>query len=93
VPADRGTELEAATEALGLIALEGKVVTADALHCNRRTIAAIDAGGGEWRLALKVNQDSLLSDARARPSPFGDACPVAVTESAGHGRTETRKAV
>lgn len=31
VPADRGTELEAAIEALGLIALKGKVVTADAL--------------------------------------------------------------
>ena len=32
VPADRGAELEAAIEALGLIALKGKVVAADALH-------------------------------------------------------------
>jgi len=51
VPADRGTELEAAIEALGLIALKGKVVTADALHCNRRTVAAINAvaATGAWR--------------------------------------------
>lgn len=47
VPADRGAELEAAIEALGLIALKGKVVTGDALHCNRRTVAAINAQGGD----------------------------------------------
>jgi predicted transposase YbfD/YdcC len=36
-----------------LIDLRGKVVTGDALHCNRRTVAAINAGGGDWCLALK----------------------------------------
>ena len=41
VAADNGGELEAALEVLGLIALKGKVVTADALHCNRRAVAAI----------------------------------------------------
>lgn len=93
VPADRGAELEAAIEALGLIALKGKVVTADALHCNRRTVAAINAGGGDWCLALKANQDSLLSDARACFGPRPDAHHSAVAQDAGHGRTETRTAV
>ena len=93
VPADRGAELEAAIEALGLIALKGKVVTADALHCNRRTVAAINAGGGDWCLALKANQDSLLSDARACFATLKDGHPSAVTEEAGHGRAETRRAV
>lgn len=65
VPVDRGTEQEAAVEALGLLALKGKVVTDDALHRNRRTVAAINAGGGDWCLAFKTNQASLLSDARA----------------------------
>jgi predicted transposase YbfD/YdcC len=91
--ADRGTELDAALEVLGLIALKGKVVTADALHCNRRTVAAINAGGGDWCLALKANQDSLLSDARACFGTLKEDHPVAVTEGAGHGRKETRKAV
>jgi predicted transposase YbfD/YdcC len=93
VPADRGAELEAALEVLGLIALKGKMVTADALHCNRRTVAAINAGGGDWCLALKANQDSLLSDARARFGAVKKGHPVAVTEDADHGRRETRKAV
>ncbi len=90
VAADHGGELEAALEVLGLIALKGKVVTADALHCNRRTVAAITAGGGDYCLALKANQDSLLSDAR---SCFGKvrADPrVARQEETGHGRKETR---
>jgi len=93
LPADRGTELDAALDVLGLIALKGKVVTADALHCNRRTIAAINAQGGDWCLALKANQDSLLSDARAC---FGTLCAdhsVASHEETGHGRKETRAAV
>ena len=93
VPADRGAELDAAIEALGLIALRGKVVTGDALHCNRRTVAAINAGGGDWCLALKGNQESLLSDARGCFTGLGAAHPQAVTEEVGHGRKETRKAI
>ena len=88
--ADQGTELEAALEVLGLIALKGKVVTADALHCNRRTVAAINAQGGDWCLALKGNQDSLLSDARACFGKVKGDHPVARLEETGHGRKETR---
>ena len=75
VAAGNGTELEAALEVLGLIALKGKVVTADALHCNRRTVAAITAGGGDYCLALKANQVS--------------ACPMPGRVSASR-RTTTR---
>ena len=75
---------------LGLIALKGKVVTADALHCNRRTVARINAQGGDWCLALKANQDSLLSDARACFGKAKKEHPVAHVEETGHGRKETR---
>ncbi len=93
VTADRGTELEAALEVLGLIALKGKVVTADALHCNRRTVAAINAQSGDWCLALKANQDSLLSDARACFGKLKGDHPVARIDETGHGRKESRTAV
>jgi predicted transposase YbfD/YdcC len=91
--ADGGAELDAALDVLGLIALKGKVVTADALHCNRRTVAAINAQGGDWCLALKGNQESLLSDARGCFTGLGPARTEAVTEETGHGRKETRKAI
>ena len=90
VAADNGGELEAALEVLGLIALKGKVVTADALHCNRRTVAAINAGGGDWCLALKANQDSLLSDARSCFGKVAPDHPAARQEAVGHGRKATR---
>lgn len=92
VPADRGQELEAAIEALGLIDLKGKVVTGDALHCNRRTVEAINAGGGDWCLALKGNQVSLLSDARSCFGQVKAGHPTARRKEIGHGRNETRTA-
>jgi predicted transposase YbfD/YdcC len=92
LPADKGGELEAALDVLGLIALKGKVVTADALHCNRRTVAAINAAGGDWCLSLKANQDSLLSDARSAFGKLPAEHPTARTEETGHGRTESRTA-
>ena len=93
VAADNGGELEAGLEVLSLIALKGKVVTADALHCNRRTVAAINAGGGDYCLALKANQDSLLSDARSCFGKLSPDHPVARQEEVGHGRKETRTAM
>jgi len=92
LPADKGGELEAALDVLGLIALKGKVVTADALHCNRRTVAAINTAGGDWCLSLKANQDSLLSDARSAFGKLPAEHPTARTEETGHGRTESRTA-
>ncbi|MEA5163509.1 ISAs1 family transposase [Cereibacter johrii] len=93
VPADRGAELEAAIEALGLIALKAKVVTGDALHCNRRTVAAINAQGGDWCLALKGNQESLLSDARGCFSKRPEGHPEAVMDEMNHDRRDVRKTV
>jgi len=75
LPAGRGGELEAARGVPGLIAPEGKVVTADALHCNCRAVAAINEGGGDWCLALRASQDPasvgcpvVLRQGRPRPS-------------------------
>jgi predicted transposase YbfD/YdcC len=90
VAADQGSELEAAREVLGLIALKGKVVTADALHCNRRTVAEITGRGGDYCLALKANQDSLLSDARSCFSEVSPDHPVVRQQEKGHGRKEVR---
>jgi predicted transposase YbfD/YdcC len=87
VAADRGDELEAALEVLGLIALKGKVVTADAMHCNRRTVAVITGGGGDC-LALKANRGWLLSDARFCFRKVPPDHPVAHHEEARHGRKE-----
>jgi predicted transposase YbfD/YdcC len=93
VAAKDGNEVDAALEVLGLIDLKGKIVTGDALHCNRRMVEAIVEKGGDYCIALKGNQESLLSDARACLAKAGKKHPVAKTETQGHGRIETRVAV
>jgi len=96
VAAKDRNEVEAALEVIGLIDLKGKIVTGDALHCNRRMVEKIIEKGGDYCIALKGNQDSLLSDARAclaDAQKGKNKLAVAKTEESGHGRTETRVAV
>ena len=96
VAAKGRNEVYAALEVIGLIDLKGKIVTADALHCNRRMVETIIEKGGDYCIALKGNQESLLSDARAclaEADKGKKKPPVAKTEDTGHGRAETRVAV
>jgi len=93
VAAKKGNEVDAALEVLGLIDLKGMIVTGDALHCNRKMAGAIVAKGGDYCLALKGNQDSLLSDARAALGKLKPRHPAARTETRAHGRIETRVGV
>src|SRR5262249_24392048 len=64
VAAKDRNEVDAALEVIGLIDMKGKIVTADAVHCNRRIVEAIIEKDRDWCIALRGNQDSLLSDAR-----------------------------
>ena len=43
--------------------MAGRAVTADALHCQRGTVAAIAEAGGRYVLPLKGNQKTLHDDA------------------------------
>jgi predicted transposase YbfD/YdcC len=99
VAAKDGNEVDAALDVLGLIDLKGRIVTADALHCNRRMVSAIVDKGGDYCIALKGNQESLLSDARSclaaadRPRAGKRQLPMAKAETMAHGRIETRVGV
>lgn len=79
-------EQTAATALLcGLPALDGKTVTADALHCQRATAHTLVEKGGEYCLQIKANQPSLLDHARqldALPdTPFLPKPPKATAAS------------
>lgn len=91
--ADGGNEVEAALALIGLIDLKGHIVTGDALHCHRRMAKAIKDKGGDYCLALKGNQEGLLSDARACLSSTHKRRLPSSTETCGHGRTETRTGI
>lgn len=87
-------EIAAMPELLALLALEGRLVTADAMHCQKATAQAILDRGGDYVLALKANQPALFDDVRLwldDPATVpDDACQ---TVDGDHGRIETRRAV
>ena len=79
-------EQTAATALLSsLPALDGKTVTADALHCQRATAHAVVGLGGEYCLQIKGNQPKLLAHARALDAlpdtPFLPRRPKATVDS------------
>lgn len=45
-----------------LIDVKGKIITADAMHCQKETAKAIIANGGDYLLQLKSNQKSIYED-------------------------------
>jgi hypothetical protein len=63
-----GTERCEQTAALALLesleALDGKMITADPLHCQRKVARAIVEKGGDYLLQIKDNQKLLLKQAQ-----------------------------
>jgi hypothetical protein len=57
-----------------LPALDGKIITADPLHCQRKTAARIVEKGGDYLLQVKGNQPNLLKQAQGldglKDTPF-----------------------
>jgi hypothetical protein len=51
-----------------LPALDGKIITADPLHCQRKTARIIVEKGGDYLLQIKGNQPKLLRQARGLDS-------------------------
>jgi predicted transposase YbfD/YdcC len=60
----KSNEIPAVPELLALLALDGCIVTADAMRCQDETGRTILARGGEYVLALKGNRAELLKEAR-----------------------------
>jgi len=91
--AGQSNEIPALPELLALLALDGCIVTADALHCQDKTAAAILERGADDVLALEANRPALLEDVRLRlDDPEAPADEVATTTDGDHGRIETRRA-
>src|SRR6266567_406872 len=81
-------EVPMATVVLGQIDLNGKIVTADALHTVRATANHIHEHGGEFVLPVKENRRTLFDALDALP---WSQVPIACTATGkGHGRITTR---
>jgi len=56
---DKSNEITAVPKLLELLELTGAVVTLDAMHCQKETLAAIRAKGADYLVAVKDNQPKL----------------------------------
>jgi predicted transposase YbfD/YdcC len=88
--AGEGGEAEAAIALLERLSLTGCVVTADAIHCDRRTVETVKRRGGDYVIALKLNQRKLHADVTALLDQAGARGGTAETREDGHGRHERR---
>jgi len=81
-------EVPMAAVVLGQIDLNGKIVTADALHTVKATANHIHEHGGEFVFPVKENRQALFDALNALP---WTQVPVACTATdKGHGRITTR---
>jgi predicted transposase YbfD/YdcC len=85
----KGNEIEALEELVGKLVLDKCVVTADAMHCHKRTTKAITDAGADYVLGLKGNEVRMHAYCIAA---FADvAKPVQLSsKDKAHGRDETR---
>ena len=85
-------EITAVPKLLEMLTLPGMVVTADAMHCQRRLSQQVLDQGADYVLALKGNQESLNDDVRLFLDDPATAVSQASQTNKGHGRIETRTA-
>src|SRR5258708_21533667 len=79
---------------LKLLDLQEKIVTTDALGCQKTIAETIITGGGDYILAVKDNQPTLHVEIQAAfataATPPARSSRLYTTEDQGHGREEQR---
>ncbi len=92
--AAKSNEITAMPELLTLLDLHEKIVTIDAMGCQKAIAETIVTGGGDYVLAVKDNQPTLHAEMQAAfaqaPAPKLRSSRVATTWDKGHGREEQR---
>lgn len=92
--AAKSNEITAMPQLLELLDLRDKIVTTDAMGCQKAIAETIVAGGGDYILAVKDNQLTLHAEIQAAfataATPPARSSRLYTTEDQGHGREEQR---
>jgi predicted transposase YbfD/YdcC len=88
----KSNEITAVPQLLRMLSLDGVVVTADAMACQREIARRVIAQGGDYVLALKANQGTLFEDVRLFLDDPAVRLATADTTDGEHGRIEVRAA-
>lgn len=97
---EKSNEITAIPQLLQLFCLKGKTITIDAMGTQTEIAQTITEAGGDYLLALKDNQPTLLGDIRLylesemrsqKKDVLKEAGLYSKTTEKGHGRIETRE--
>ena len=61
---EKTNEIPVMRDLLDMIDIKGKIITADAMHCQKETVEKITDLGGSYVLGLKGNQETLFDEVR-----------------------------
>lgn len=95
----KSNEITAIPQLLELLDLHGALVTIDAIGCQKAIAQKIVAGGGDYVLVVKGNQERLLADIQDTVAKALEGeLPARVvrqstTQEQGHGRQEERACI
>ena len=89
---DKSNEIAAVPQLLALLGLKGRIVTADAMSCQREIARQVVEQGGEYVLALKGNQGTLQDDVQRFLHDLETPLASSSETDKGHGRIEIRTA-
>lgn len=90
----KSNEITAMPQLLEVLDLHDKIVTTDAMGCQKAIAETIVAGGGDYILAVKENQPTLHAEIQVAfataATPPARSPRLYTTEDQGHGRDEQR---
>jgi len=92
--AAKSNEITAMPQLLEVLDLHEKIVTTDAMGCQKAIAETIVEGGGDYILAVKDNQPTVHAEIQAafatEAAPAARSARVYTTKDQGHGRHEQR---
>ena len=88
----KSNEIPAAQALIKMLCVEGALVVADALNCQKNTAQAVIDGKGDYLLAVKGNQPDLHNDIKLFFETESEGLEKFEKKEKGHARIETRTA-
>lgn len=88
---EKSNEIMAVPELLDLIDVEGSIVTADAMSCQKKIVEKITKQKADYAIGLKENQPVLHEDVRLYFESIRDGYIEKTTVDKDHGRLERRE--
>lgn len=88
---EKSNEITAVPELLDMLELEGAIVTADAMSCQKKIVGKIAEKRADFVIGLKGNQSALRKDVELYFAGLRSECAFERSMEKGHGRIQKRE--